>query len=336
MRFLFCGLGSIGERHLSNLILLGEKDIIAYRKKGAPIRTLKKKVRTYFNLAEAIKQKPTVAFITNPTSLHVNLAIKLARYGCHLFIEKPLSSNLKNITKLQKIVKNKKISVKIGFMMRYHPAIKQIKYWLEKNTIGKPISIRTCWGEFLPSWHPWEDYSKSYSAEKKLGGGPINTLCHDIDLVSWLFGQPESVFCLSNKLSSLKISTEHNVGILFQFKNKLIAEIHLDYLQFPPKRTWEIIGDNGKIEFDYYKNMLTLFQLNKKEVNFKSEEIDYSGKFEKNDMFIEELKTFIDCIEKGKKQDIELQDGINNLKILSALHLSAKINHIVNIKQIVL
>ncbi len=67
MKYIFCGLGSIGERHLNNLISLGENDIIAYRKRGLPLRNVKKDIPTYSSLEKALEQKPDVAFITNPS-----------------------------------------------------------------------------------------------------------------------------------------------------------------------------------------------------------------------------------------------------------------------------
>lgn len=331
MKYLFCGLGSIAERHISNLLSIGETDIIAFRRNDLPLRTINKKIKTFINLNKAIAQKPEVAFITTPSLFHIPLAIQLAKNDCHLFIEKPLSTNLVNIDQLVKIVKKKRLIVQIGFMMRYHQAIKQIKEWFKLRIIGEPIFARVSWGEYLPAWHPWEDYKKSYSANKDLGGGPIFTLCHDIDLMSWFFGKPKSVYALANKKSSLDISTEHCAEILFEYKNKLIVEIHLDFLQLPPKRTWEIVGNKGRIEFDYYKNLLELYLIDPKKLTFKKTTIDFSNNFERNNMFLDEIKSFCDCIKNKKISDIKLEDGINNLKLLLAAHKSINTKKVVNI-----
>lgn len=331
MKYLFCGLGSIAERHITNLLSLKETDIIAFRRNNLPLRTIDKKIKTYTNLNEALNEKPEAAFITSPTVFHIPLAIKLANIGCHLFIEKPLSNELVNLDQLVKIIKKKNLNVQIGFMMRYHPAIKQIKEWLKKGIIGESVFARVCWGEYLPSWHPWEDYRKSYAANKDLGGGPIFTLCHDIDLMENFFGEPKSVYAMSNKKSSLEISTEHSVEILYEYKNDLIVEIHLDFLQLPPKRTWEIIGNKGRIEFDYYKNLLELYIIDPNKLSFKKTTLNFSTKFKRNDMFFEEIKNFVDCIKKKKIPDVTLEDGIRNLKLLVATHKSINLKKVVNI-----
>lgn len=331
MKYLFCGLGSIAERHISNLLSLGETDIIAYRKNNLPLRTINKEIKTFTNINEALAQKPDVAFITTPSAFHIPLALVLAKNNCHLFIEKPLSTSFKDINKLNKTIKNKKLNVQVGFMMRYHPAIKKIKELLSKNTIGELIFARVDWGEYLPAWHPWEDYKKGYSASKELGGGPIFTLCHDIDLMSWFFGKPKSVYALANSRSSLSISTEHCAELLFQYSNKSIVEIHLDFLQLPSKRTWEIVGTKGKIQYDYYKNSLEIYLIDEKKIQFKITKINLPNFFKRNDMFLKEIQTFVNAIKNNRTPDVTLKDGIDNLQLLIAAHKSINTKKAVNI-----
>lgn len=332
MKYLFCGLGSIGRRHLDNLISLDEKNIIVYRRKNLPIDGVSIKIPIFTDINKAIVQKPDVAFITNPSAFHMQLALKLARSGCHLFIEKPLSINLKGTEELLEISREKKLVIFIGFMMRYHPAVRQIKEWMSHDLIGFPISVRMSCGEYLPLWHPHEDYRKSYAGNAKLGGGPIFTLCHEIDILSWLFGQPVSIFALSSRKSSLEITTEHAVEVLMQFKDKMIAEIHLDYLQNPAERRWTIIGNEGKIDFDYYSNTLELNSSKNKKKTLVKKTIIYTKKFKRNDMFMSELKSFINSIKMHKREEISLQDGIDNLKLLLSTHKSIKEKRLVKIE----
>lgn len=324
MKYLFCGLGSVGQRHLNNLTLLNEINIIAFRSTKSLIQNRRIKIPSFRSLEKAIKQKPDVAFITNPSIFHIPYALKLAKNGCHLFIEKPLALNNDGLEELVQIAKDKRLVIAVGFMMRFHPAVIQIKEWLDNKVIGYPITVRMTCGEYLPLWHPWENYEKSYAGQKKLGGGPINTLSHEIDLVNYFFGRPKSLFALESRPSLLKISTEHAVEILFQYRDKLLVEVHLDYLQNPPKRIWEIIGNNGKIEFDYYLNELTLYIMDKNNSKYTATKIEYKNNFERNDMFKHELFDFIYCIKNNKIPKASLKDGVINTKLLIAIHRSIK------------
>ena len=125
---------------------------------------------------------------------------------------------------------------------------------IEDDLIGDVVSLRATWGEYLPNWHPWEDYRLSYSAQRRMGGGPALTLSHELDLALWLFGNVKKVMGLPNYNSNLELDTEHGIDILILFENGVTANIHLDYLQKPPVHNTEIVGNNGRIYFDYFNN----------------------------------------------------------------------------------
>lgn len=302
---LICGVGSIGERHLNNLLTLGYENIILYRKRNNPLRTINRKFPVFLNLDDALKENPEISLITNPTSLHMETAIKCADSGSHIFIEKPLSHNKDGIDKLKEIVKNKKLKVMIGYMMRFHPCIKKIKELIDEKRIGNILSTISIWGEYLPDWHPWEDYSNSYAAKKNLGGGPALTLSHDLDLLVYLMGKPERLKAFANYNSNLSIDTEHSIDIILKYKNGIISNVHLDYLQKPPHREYLFIGDKGKVEFDYFENKVEIY------TNSSSEVFTGPKDFERNDMFMEEIKYFINCIE----NDIKPSPGIDEASI---------------------
>lgn len=310
---LICGVGSIGERHLNNILRLGYENIILYRKRNNPLRTLNKQFPVFSDLNDALKENPEISFITNPTSLHIETAIKCADAGSHIFIEKPLSHNRVGVEKLKKIIKNKNLKVMIGFMMRFHPCIKKIKELLDNKKIGNILSTISIWGEYLPDWHPWEDYTTSYAARKKLGGGPALTLSHDLDILLWLLGKPERLKAYANYNSNLNIDTENAIDIILKYKNGIISNIHLDYLQKPPFREYLFIGDKGRIKLNYFANLV--------EINTdKSYGVFYSpGNFERNDMFIEEIKYFFNCIE----NDINPSPGIDEASISLDIALKA-------------
>lgn len=311
MKFLVCGVGSIGERHIRNLLSLGYDDIILYRNKNQLLRTINREFPVYLNLEEALSQKPDAAFICNPTYLHIETAIRCAESGCHLFIEKPVSDSLELQEKLKcALDKNNKIAM-VGYMMRYHPCVLKIREWTKGGKIGKVVSLRATWGEYLPDWHPWEDYRETYAGLREMGGGPALTLSHELDLALWMFGEVEKVTGLSNFNSNLEIDTEHCIDILIGFKNGVTANIHLDYVQKPPKRCTEIVGTEGRIEFDYYTNKLVLYTHDVSKIK----EFNVDGSFDRNDMFISELKDFIESVKSNKLSAMSLEDAFRSVDV---------------------
>ena len=194
-RILVCGIGSVGERHIRNLATLGYNNIAVYRTRNLPFRDVGFSIPIYTDFKKALTDfSPTVTFITNPTAFHIPIALEAARANSHLFIEKPISHNLDGLEELGRTLDVHGCRAMVGYMLRFHPFFQQVKLWLDEGpsgVLGRPIFLRTTWGEHLPDWHPWEDYRRGYAANLVMGGGPALTYSHDLDLLVWWFGSPE-------------------------------------------------------------------------------------------------------------------------------------------------
>ena len=203
-KILVVGYGSIGKRHIENLLSISNLEIIVCTKRN-DVYKLKKYSKVYHTIKQSLKEKPDLGFITNETSFHVPTAIKLANQGMDLFIEKPLSNSTKGISVLTKTVNKEKLITQMGCNMRFDPCIKKIKSLIQKKTVGKIISVQVENSYYLPDWHPYENYSKGYAARDDLGGGVVLTCIHELDYLYWFFGEIEEVFALTGKFSNLKI-----------------------------------------------------------------------------------------------------------------------------------
>ena len=302
MRFLIVGLGSIGKRHQENLGKVCPSSEISVHHHDEDID-------------KALSQGYDAVFITNPTSEHIPIALKAAEKGSNLFIEKPVSHNLDGADELLRIVKEKNLIAAVGFNMRFHPAIEEMKKFLPG--LGRLYFARLQYGEYLPDWHPDEDYREGYSAKTELGGGALLTLSHQLDYLLWLKGEmPSQSFSMSSRVSNLEIDAEDNVELLLSYNDGFIAEFNMNYLQKQHTRTCQIVGEKGALEWDYYGNTLTSYDNETKEKNI----IWNDPAFERNDMYLKEVKHFVDCIKGDKKPLINLEEGLKSLRVI----LSAK------------
>lgn len=333
MKVLMIGLGSIGQRHLRNIRrLYGDSaEIIAYRVRGLKttfsdtmqIREnvdMEKEynIRTFTDVSEALAQKPDVAFICNITSAHIPCALEAARASCHLFLEKPISNTLEGIEDLIKIIDEKRIKVFVGFQNRYNPAILKLKECLDEQVIGNIISVHAEVGERLSTMHSYEDYKTTYMARSDMGGGVIlNQMIHEIDYLRYLFGNPENVFAIgSSKGNNLDIDVDDCCDAILSFGG-IPVSLHADFYQYPSSRYISVVGSKGKLKADIIHNRVTLC------VGDKISEIEFEN-FTRNDMFIEELKRFFECIEKSTVPDITIEDGVKALKIALAAKQSVE------------
>ena len=310
MRILIIGFGSIGQRHYKNLLKLGFNDVYIYD--TDKVKTVGKELKLIKKLNIAELGNFDVTFVCTPNNSHIKIANQCAQAGCHLFIEKPLSHNLKGIDSLLKICKQKKLINMVGCNMRFHPGLKLVKNFLNKNKLGKIYSINHEFGYYLPYWRPKEDYQKNYAAKKASGGGIILDDIHEFDLLFYLNDyQPvtKSKF-IFDKVSDLKIKTEDICFASFQFKNKVLGSVRCDYLQQNYSRNCKIVGEKGNLELDFEKNIVWL---KNKQGSKKLFELKRS---DNNDDYIEEIKYFLDCVKKKKNPEFDIAKGYKILKIV--------------------
>lgn len=305
------GYGSVGKRHISNLLDLGNTDIIVCTKRKKDNFLQKKDCKIYDSLSKCILEKPDAAIICNESSQHLSTALFLAKNGIHLFIEKPLSNSNKNIKNFLKIIKKRKIISLMGCPFRFHPLVKKTHQILNSKKLGKIFYIHVENGSYLPDWHPKENFQKSYASRIDLGGGVILTNIHELDYIHWYFGDPDQIYSISGNYSDLKITAEDFSDILMTFnKEKTMCNIHLDFFQKPKSRSCKIVGSKGTLSFDLLRNEMKIYN----KLNNKTKKITLKN-FESNSMYLEELKHFIHCIKKHKKSINDVEEGAQVLKL---------------------
>ncbi len=315
MKFLIAGLGSIGRRHLRNLRLLGEEDILLYRTHratlpdadlaGLPVET---------DLEAALNRGPDAVIVANPTALHLDIAVPAAQAGCHILIEKPVSHSMERIDHLQEAVRANGCRVLVGFQFRFHPGLRQVGGWLNEGVIGKPVSVGAHWGEYLPDWHPWEDYRTSYAARPELGGGVVRTLCHPIDYLRMLLGEIGSVHGTTGDLG-LRLPVEDTAEISLRFESGIIGGVHLNYNQRPPRHDLEIVGTGGTIRWDNADGAARLYRA--QDPRWRT--VPLPEGFERNDLFLAEMRHFLAVLREGQPPACSLDDGIRALQLSLAV-----------------
>jgi predicted dehydrogenase len=331
MKFLLIGLGGIGQRHARNLrALYGDRcELIAYRVRGAGAvlneglqidspNGLEERygIRSFGGLDAALNERPDAALICNPTSLHMAVALAAARAGCHLLIEKPLSHSLDQVEELDQIVKRSSLVCMIAYQLRFHPCLKLAHRLLNEGAVGRVIACRATVGEYLPSWHRYEDYRTMYASKRTLGGGVVLSQIHEVDLLYWLFGRPKHVVSMGGHLSDLEIDVEDVASTLLSY-DRMVAHLHQDYVQQPPARQFEIIGSAGKINVDLRAATLQAFGSSGDSTTFQS-----FPDLQRNALFLQELQCFTDAVEKGTAVPVDLAAGRQSLEIALAIRRS--------------
>lgn len=316
MNVLILGCGSIGSRHARNARLLGAKKLVLVDPNLDRARSLGAEVKTesfYSDYKTAVKEHPDLhaAFVCTPTSIHIRPAIFFARHKIHVFIEKPLSDSLAGMTELSELKRKNKVVVMMGHSLMFEPGFQKLKSYLAKKVIGKVYFASYLQGQYLPDWHPREDYKKEYSARSDLGGGAMLTLTsHNFYVLEWLFGPITGIRgAFVGRIGDLHVDVDDTVfllletkaGIPIQSQNNFIVPVHHHRLI--------VEGSKGTIEMDFANQKITVALHGKNPLVL-------STKSEKNSRFVDEMRYFMRAVSTGKVEEgLDLESGVRFLNM---------------------
>ncbi|MBT6937488.1 MAG: Gfo/Idh/MocA family oxidoreductase [Candidatus Marinimicrobia bacterium] len=320
-RALIVGLGSIGKRHVRIVRELFPKINITVLRHNQCDENNMGVDSCVTTIEDAIARKPQVAIIANPATMHLEVAMQLAKNNIHLLIEKPIAISSQGVQELINLCEQKQLVLMTAYNLRFMPSLMELQKQLQKNKIGRIFSIKSEVGQNLPSWRPDQDYRKSVSAQKKLGGGVLSELSHEIDYISWIFGPIEWVKSHISKVSNLEVDVEDNANIILGFGGKLDKEfsatLNMDFIRQDITRMCTVIGELGTLRWNGVLGTLHLYteETHKWKLLFSSlTERDYTYK--------EEFKHFISSIESKKTTLISGTDGLNVILAIEAIHRS--------------
>ena len=259
-KVLIIGFGSIGKRHaaiLKNFKIVSEVYILSRRNP--------KIFKTINKLSQIKEIDPDYIVICSRTSDHFkhlkyiekNFSKKI------VLIEKPLFNKFHKFS----ILKNK---VFVGYNLRQHPVLRFIKNFIINKKI---FSINIVSNSYLPYWRKNINYKNSYSSHRRLGGGVLLDLSHEIDYIEWIFKKIKRLdFVKIKKLSNLKINVEDHV--LVAGKTRLSNFVlDLNYYSLYQRRQVVVDGHNFSIKGDLISNFVEIYfkNKNKKIISFKND-----------------------------------------------------------------
>ena len=139
LKVLVCGAGSIGMRHIKNLVSLGA-DVVIWRSRAELAKKLSKDLGlpVFTSLRDALINVDAVIIATS-TDKHLDIAIAAANLDKAIFIEKPISNSLKGLKELRNIV-DKIADGKNGFAQKWFNPIVMERAGITKDEDVKEFS----------------------------------------------------------------------------------------------------------------------------------------------------------------------------------------------------
>lgn len=305
MNILIIGLGSVARKHILAIRKLRPQAKLYALRSGYNGENYDH-IHNIYSLDE-VTFAPEFILIANPTSLHEEFIVKCLKFGCPLFIEKPVLKDLTNADAIIRLISESEFITYVACNMRFHPALQFLKGYLEESKLAiNEVNIYS--GSFLPEWRPGRDFRTIYSAQASMGGGVHLDMIHELDYCVWLFGTPGSVKADKRSMSSLNISSVDFAHYAI-FYPSFVANVTLNYYRRDPKREIEILTLDDTLTVDLILNQVSW--------NLAGTCL-FKEDFNMTDTYEHQMAYFLGCIQNRQSPMNNVNFGIDILKV--ALH----------------
>lgn len=322
MRILIIGLGSMGKRRLrllreidSNIEIIG---VDAKKERRQEVENLYQ-IKTYKSVEEA-KENSRIdhAFVCTSPLTHNVIISECLQNGWNVFTELNLVEDgyKENIT----LAKEKKCTLFLSSTFLYRTEIQYMKKQLEGR---KQINYIYHVGQYLPDWHPWENYNDFFVGDKRTNG------CREIMAIElpWLidiFGEIVNCQVWTDKMSNLSVSYNDNYFLQFQHKNGNKGLLIVDVVSPKAVRNLEVYGEMIYISWDGSPTGLKCYDYERrKEIVVKSydtvEHLEGYSIFVVENAYKEEIRNFFEVVEKGKKPLYGFEKDLHVLQLIDKI-----------------
>jgi predicted dehydrogenase len=250
------GTGSIGLRHCQVLARMAGVTPIAVPRRLARVAELRDGgFIAVPNLDDAARLGARACIIATDTGRHVEDGARAVEKGLHLLVEKPLSTDAGDASRLCAKAGAARRKVFVACLLRFSTSLNAFRDLL--NEIGDVHYVRIECQSYLPDWRPSRPYAETYSA--RIGeGGVLRDLVHELDYAGWLFGWPLTLQVRVANLGRLGIAVDETADLMWEAVGARCVSVRLDYLSRPTRRTMTAYGQRGTLEWDGVLNTVSL------------------------------------------------------------------------------
>ncbi|HXT84500.1 MAG TPA: Gfo/Idh/MocA family oxidoreductase, partial [Verrucomicrobiae bacterium] len=325
MKFLIIGLGSMGKRRIRNLKYLNQNDIIGCDTMEERRKEVESKysISTFSDLKEAFEQKPDAVVISTSPNTHYDLAIQTAEKGIPFFMEANVIPT--GFDKVVEVCSKKNIFYAPSCTLRFNPSLKKVHELVDNKTIGETLEFIYHVGQYLPDWHPYEDYRKFYVSKKETGACR-EIVPFELNWLTWTFGNIKNLAAMKRKISKLESDIDDIYATMLEFDKGIIGNLVVDVLSRVPYRSLKIIGEDGIILWEWTEKKVKVFRTSTStwEEFLEPPGIKIEGYVAEEDAYIEEMSSFIAGLQNPKNYSHTIKNEEMILGLLEKIEESSE------------
>jgi len=259
-----------------------------------------------------------IVIISTTNNYLAPISLYALEHHKHVLVEKPGACASSEIEPLLKLAQQSAKKIKVGFNLRYHPALIKAREIFDSGVMGELMFIRGRYG------HGGRvGYDKEWRADPKISGGGelIDQGVHMIDLCRWFLGDFTSV-----KGEALTyfwdMPVDDNAFLSLSTAKNQVAWIHVSCTEWKNMFSLEIYGKTGKIQIDglggsYGVEKLTYYQMLPQMGPPPTTVWDYPGEDKSWNL---EFEAFIESINSGKSINGDINDAYEALRVVDKIY----------------
>lgn len=317
---LIVGAGSVGKRHAVNLGALGcsTAAMDPREDRRGEFADAAQGAETFSTLDKALATgRFDGAVVCSPTAFHVDQCLALLDAGVPILLEKPVAKDLGAAERLAAALAGARVPLMLGYTWRWWPPLARLRELLAQRVLGRLHHVDFFMSAHLADWHPYEPLADFFMSDAALGGGALLDESHWLDLMVWMFGQPQSLYAHVETIGGLDITSDDNVDMLITYADNLRARVHLDLYGRPHRKEIRFIGEKGSMVWSEAPNRIAI--CHDAGGDWQEEKFDN----ERNDMFMGVAREFVDMLNGVPATTCSLDDGIAVMRLIEAARRSA-------------
>jgi predicted dehydrogenase len=228
----------------------------------------------------------------------------------HAYVEKPLADSSADLGELLERAERDGVVVATGYNLRFHPALEAVRKAVRERRLGRLVSVRAEVGQYLPDWHPGEDFRASYAARADLGGGALLTLSHELDYVRWIVGEVVECEGRAARFSELVVDVDDVAEIVCRHESGTLASVHVDFLDRAYNRRSRWVGEEATIAWEWGGAVRVLPD---ERVLWEDPAYDVGA------TYLAALTDFLACVRSGARPRADGRDGLRVVELCEAI-----------------
>ncbi len=257
-KVLVIGCGSIGIRHLQNLLFRTDVSLAALDPfPGARERVAEVSpgIEFFADQKAAAAWKPRLVVACTPNHLHKDNCLWAFGIGADVLCEKPLAENLAAGEEIVQAAKAAGRQVAVGFTERYRHAVQFMEDEVRAGKLGTLIGGRALVATYFTLM-----CAKNPKDRCETFGNVIIDYVHELDILAALFGDFRRVECMANRLGDKPMKANPGLAeILVEYKSGAVVSVHMDYVQHPSRRIFEVYGDRKSFSYNFMTDTLEIY-----------------------------------------------------------------------------